>query len=179
MKYSEMTPAQKKTADRIRKAYPTDERVSRVNEKRLAVAGVIAIFYVIVRIIYVGFHDGLAVPELVLLFLMVLAMWGVDLQNDVHELPRFFGKQLDPAPSARGKRFLIYLGASALLAGTWAAADYFTGLTGWDSRLAGTAIDFGITFAVCFLLTAFAGERKVRSYNRLMQQMQDEENDLS
>ena len=179
MKYSEMTPMQQKTADKIRKACPTDERTSQVNEKRLAVAGVIAIFYVIVRIIYVGFHDELALPELVLLFLMVFAMWGVDLQNNVHELPRFFNRTLDPAPSARGKRFLIYLASSAFLAGTWTAADYLTGIVGWENKIIGFVIDFGIMLAVCFLLTAFSGERKVKAYNRYQAQLDAEENDLS
>lgn len=179
MKYSEMTPAQKKAADKIRSAYPTDERVSAVNEKRMAAAGAIAILYVIVRIIYVGFRGELALPELVLLFLMVFVMWGIDLQNSVHELPKFFGKELDPAPSARAKRFLIYLASSAFLAGSWTAVDYFSGLIERENKLAGAAVDFGIGLVICLLLTAFCGERKVKGYNRYQQQLEAEENDLS
>lgn len=180
MKYSEMTPSQQKTADKIRKAYPTDERISQVNEKRLAVAGVIAVFYVIVRIIYVGFKGGLAVPELVLLFLMVLAMWGVELQNNVHALPKHFGKELDPAPAARGRRIGFYALAAALLAGTWTAAAHFLNIAAWKAEgPAGFVCDLLISFAVIFLINLLLGEWKVRSYNRYQKQLEAEENDLT
>ena len=62
------TVKQQKLADKITQAYPVDERVSAVNDKGLAACGIIAIFYVIGRIIYVGIKGGLALPELVLLF---------------------------------------------------------------------------------------------------------------
>ena len=77
----------KKLAKKLRGAYETDERLDAVNTQGLAACGMIAILYVIVRIIYVGFHGGLALPELVLLFLMGLAIRKVNRQHKVHELP--------------------------------------------------------------------------------------------
>ncbi|MCR5306500.1 MAG: hypothetical protein K6E36_08390 [Oscillospiraceae bacterium] len=180
MKYSEMTPAQQKTADKLRKAASGDERVAQVSEKRLAIAGVIAVFYVVVRILYVGFRGELAVPELVLLFLMVLAMWGVDLQNGVHELPKHFGKELDPAPAARGRRIGFYALAAALLSASWTAADHFLNIFAWKAAGAyGFVTDALIGFAVFFLFNLLSGEWKVRRYNRYMQKLEAEENDLS
>lgn len=80
-----------------------EELAKRVGVTRQTI-GMIAILYVIVRIIYVGFHGGLALPELVLLFLMGLAIRKVNRQHKVHKLPTVFGKVVDPSPKARGKR---------------------------------------------------------------------------
>lgn len=92
----------KNLAKKLRGAYETDERLDAVNTQGLVACGMIAILYVIVRIIYVGVHGGLALPELVLLFLMGLAIWKVNRQHKVHKLPTVFGKVVDPSPKARG-----------------------------------------------------------------------------
>jgi len=178
MKYDEMNPAQKMTADRMKNAYPMDERTMQVNEKRLALCGVIAIFYVVVRVIYVGFHGELAVPELVLLFLMVAAMTLIDRKNDVHSLPQFMGRTLDPKPSARGKRIGQYLLGAMLLAASWTAMDYFGAFVGWNEPVKGALVDFGISTVIFFLFDLILGEYKVRKYNSYMAKMEAEENNL-
>ncbi|MBR5371613.1 MAG: hypothetical protein IK130_05295 [Oscillospiraceae bacterium] len=165
--------------EKLTQKYPVDERTAQVNEKRLAVCGVVAIFYVVVRIIYVGFHGELAVPEIVLLFLMLICMIGVDRQNEVHTLPQFMGKPLDPSPAARGKRIGIYLLTGLGLAGSWTAMDYFGSIVGWTDRTLGTIADFAIIGTVCFVLNFIVEERKVKSYNRYMAKLEAEENDLS
>ena len=165
--------------EKITKRYPVDERISQVNEKRLAVCGVIAIFYVIIRLIYVGFQGELALPELILLFLMAGAMAMVDRKNNIHELPRFLGRPLDPAPSARGKRIGMYLLAAAGLAASWAAMDYICGVVRWDAPIKGVLADTGICVVVFFLFNLIIGESKVRKYNCYMKQAEEEENDLS
>ena len=99
--------------------YKTDERTAQVNEKGLAACGVAAIFYVTFRIIYVGFHGELAVPELVLLFIMAAMMSLVKKKNHLHELPVLFGKRLDPAPEAFPKRLLLYVLSALRLSVAW------------------------------------------------------------
>ena len=103
----------KKPAKKLRGAYETDERMGAVNTQGLAACGMIAILYVIVRIIYVGFHGGLALPELVLLFLMGIAIRKVNRQHKVHKLPTVFGKVVDPSPKARGKLYTEWGGSGS------------------------------------------------------------------
>lgn len=179
MKYNEMTTAQKMTADRLTANYQLDERTMQVNEKRLAICGVIAIFYVAVRIVYVGFQGNLAVPELVLLFLMFAAGTLVDRRNEIHALPQFMGRTLDPKPAARPKRIGMYLLGALLLSASWTAMDYFGNLIGWSEPVQGVLADIAISTAVFFLIDLIFGEWKVSRYNRYLAKMEAEENDLS
>ena len=165
--------------EKMTERYPVDERISQVSEKRLAVCGAIAMMYAAVRIIYVGFRGELAVPELVLLFLMVGAMALIDRKNDVYELPRFFGRPLDPKPSARGKRCGVYLLAAAGLAGSWAAADYFCNVFHWGTPETGILADFAVCTVIFFLIDFVWGEHKVKQYNKYQAKLEAEENDLS
>ena len=67
----------KNLAKKLRGAYETDERMDAVNTQGLAACGMIAILYVMVRIIYVGVHGGLALPDLLRLLLQLLSLFSI------------------------------------------------------------------------------------------------------
>ena len=113
----------KTSAEQMVERYKADERTAQVNEKGLAACGVAAIFYVTFRIIYVGFRGGLAVPELVLLFVMAAMMSLVKKKNNLQELPVLFGRRLDPAPEAFPKRLLLYVLSALRLSVAWTLLD--------------------------------------------------------
>lgn len=169
----------KNLAKKLRGAYETDERLDAVNTQGLAACGMLAILYVIVRIIYVGVHGGLALPELVLLFLMGLAIWKVNRQHKVHKLPTVFGKVVDPSPKARGKRLGLYTLNGAALALTWSLMDLFGDITGQGMCVRQFAIAFMMTLVISFLMDLVISERKIQKYNAYIVRLEAEENDLS
>lgn len=141
---------------------PTDERTAAVNEKGLAAAGAIAILYVVARLIWCGFHGELAVPELVLLFVMVLVMSAVKKQNGVYDMPRMFGVELDPAHVSLKKRMLYYAAESVIYAGSYTLVDFLLGITSWNRSIGGVIADFAIGFAVWMLITALLNEHAIK-----------------
>ena len=173
------TVKQQKLADKITQAYPVDERVSAVNDKGLAACGIIAIFYVIGRIIYVGIKGDLALPELILLFVMVAAITFVNGKNHVYNIPTTIlsRRPLDTEPTkkAKKKRLLYYLGDSAIFA---TAMSAFTFIFEKDSRHFTEIItEFVICFIISYVFDYFLEERKVKKYNEYMKTLDDEEND--
>lgn len=179
MKYTELTGWKKHSAQKMTETYPTDERTQRINEKGLAACGAVAFLYIAGRIIYCGFKGDLAVPELVLLFVMVIVLAAVNRQNQLHELPLVLGKRLDPSPRAKGKRIGLYALNSLIYAASWTAADALIGITGWEPFALGLIADFTIGFATWFFVDFFFYERKIKRYNSYMAQLEAEENDLS
>lgn len=170
----------KDLAEKMKKAYPyADERTSMVSEKGFAACGVIAIFYVLIRIIYVGINGDLALPELVLLFIMVFAINRVNHQNKVFPLPNIMGKALDPAPSARGKRLALYALNALPLAISWTVIDMLTDVTGQSGGFRQLIIDFISMFTVAFVFDSIVYEKSVRKYNAHLAELEAEENDLS
>ena len=178
------TERQQKMADKITAAYPVDERVSAVNDKGLAACGVIAIFYSIGRIVYVGFKGSLALPELILLLVMVAAMTMVERQNHVYNCPKTIigGKPLDTGMTkkARKSRMLYYLGDSVVFAVIMSVITFFGDKN--SRNIVSMAVEFGVCLVICFLLDYFLEERKVRKYNEYMNSLcgeEDDKNDLS
>lgn len=170
----------KDLAEKLKTAYPyADERTSMVSEKGLAACGVIAIFYVIIRIIYVGINGGLALPELILLFIMVFAINRVNERNKFFPLPSVMGRALDPAPSAKGKRIALYALNALPLAVSWAVVDMLTNVTGQSGGFGQIVTDFISMFIVAFVFDAFMYEAKVKKYNAHLSELEAEENDLS
>lgn len=170
----------KDLAGKMKKAYPyADERTSMVSEKGLAACGVIAIFYVFIRIMYVGFHGGLALPELVLLFIMVFAIKRVNHQNKVFPLPTVMGKALDPAPNAKGKRIALYALKALPLAVSWTVIDMLTDVTGQSGGLRQLMTDFISMFIVAFVFDTIINEISIKKYNAHSAELDDMENDLS
>ena len=111
--------------------------------------------------------------------MMAGAMALVDRKNDIHELPRFLGRPLDPAPSARRKRIGMYLLAAFGLAASWTAMDFLCKVLPWGTPITGVLADVGISIAVFFLINFILGESKVRKYNSYMKKLEEEENDIS
>ena len=179
MKKSELTGWKKETAEKLTAAYPGDERTARANEKGLAACGAVAFLYIVARLIYVGFHGELALPELVLLFIMFLVLGLVNRQNSVYELPRVLGKQLDPAPAAKGKRFMFYALNALLYSGSFAVADLIVDINHLKPMAFQIATDFAIGFATWFIVDVLYYEHKVKRYNGYMAKLEAEENDLS
>lgn len=172
----------KNLIQKMKTAYPhADERTSMVSEKGLAACGVIAIFYVMIRIVYVGFKGGLAVPELVLLFVMLFAINIVNHQNKVYPIPTIFGKSLDPSPEAKGKRIALYALNALPLALSWALLDMFlfTDITEQSNSISQFIIDFSAMFVVAFIVDTILNENSIRKYNNYSAQLEAEENDLS
>ena len=171
------TQKQQKLADKITQAYP-DEREQAVNDKGLAACGVVAIFYVIVRIIYVGIKGGLALPELVLLFLMVLAMTVVKRKNNVYELPKstLLGLPLDTSSTrkARITRILNYLGDSVIFGVVMGAFEFFLG---HERNISDLVTGFIIAVVISFIIDIIYGEIKVKKYNAYMKTLDDEEDE--
>lgn len=155
-----------------------EELAKRVGVTRQTI-GMIAILYVIVRIIYVGFHGGLALPELVLLFLMGLAIRKVNRQHKVHKLPAVFGKVVDPSPKARGKRLGLYALNGAALALICSLMELFGDITGQGMCVRQFAIAFMMTLVISFLMDLVISERKIQKYNAYIARLEAEENDLS
>ncbi len=179
MKNTEMTGWKQRTAQRLSETYPTDERTQRVNEKGLAACGAVAYLYVAARIIYVGIRGSIAVPELVLLFLMMLVLFGVNRQNDVHELPLVLWRRLDPAPAAKGGRIARYALNALVYAGLFAIADLIFGINPVEQTAVQIAMDFAIGLAVWFLVDLIYYEHKIKQYNSYIAGLEAEENDLS
>lgn len=172
---------QKKAADKIASAYQTDERISRVNETGLAACGVVAIIYVVARIIYIGFKGEIALAELVLLALMGIALGITNSKNKVYTIPTFFGKQLDISQNSHGliNRMKWYLAEAAFFATTWSALDIFLEVTEFTkSVVMDTVINFGITLIVVFVLDLIIYEPKVKKYNNYLSQLEEDENNL-
>lgn len=156
--------------------YKTDERTAQVNEKGLAACGVAAIFYVTIRIIYVGFHGELAVPELVLLFVMVAMMSLVKRKNHLHELPVLFGKRLDPSPEAFPKRLLLYVLSALRLSVAWTLMDVFANITGLDSVPLTVGLDLTLGTLIFALFDMLINEKQIRAYRSEQAKLDAEEN---
>ena len=175
---SNFTPKQQKLADKITQAYPTDEREQAVNDKSLAACGVIAIFYVIVRIIYVGIKGGLALPELVLLFLMVFAMTVVKRKNNFYEPPKsmFLALSLDTSSTRKAKttRILNYLGDSVIFGVVMVAFEFFLD---HERDISNLVTGFIIAVVISFIIDIIYGEIKVKKYNAYMKTLDDEEDE--
>lgn len=170
----------KDLADKLKTAYPyADERTSLVSEKGLAACGIIAIFYVFARIVYVGFHGGLALPELVLLFIMVFAIKRVNYKNKVFPLPTVMGKALDPAPSTKGKRIALYALNALPLAVSWTVIDMLTDVTGQSGGIKQLITDFLSMFIVAFIFDTIVNEIRIKKYNAHSAELDKLENDLS
>ncbi len=179
MKQTELTAAQQHLSDKITAAYPTDERTSRAAEKGLAACGICALIYVVTRFIYCGFHGRLPLPEIVLLVLMSICISAANRAYRVIELPRYFGRTVDPAPSARPKRILLYALTGLMLGASWTMVDFFGHVTDWGSAPQRIAADIGITSVVCAVCETVIGEIKVHRYNSEAARLEAEENDLS
>ena len=175
----EMTPWQRETAARLKEKYPADERTALVNEKGLAACGGIAFLYIVGRLIYCGFKGSLAVPELVLLFVMAAVMASVKRQEGITELPTVLNKRLDPAVMTLPKRMGWYLLDSLFYAGSYAVADLIFGITNGSGTVGGFISDFAIGMAVWFLLTMAMKESAIKRYRKMNAQLEAEENDLS
>ena len=175
---SNFTPKQQKLADKITQAYPTDEREQAVNDKSLAACGVVAIFYVIVRIIYVGIKGGLALPELVLLFLMVFAMTVVKRKNNFYEPPKsmFLALSLDTSSTRKAKttRILNYLGDSVIFGVVMVAFEFFLD---HERDISNLVTGFIIAVVISFIIDIIYGEIKVKKYNAYMKTLDDEEDE--
>ena len=170
----------KDLAEKMRAAYPNvDERTSVVSRDGMAACGVISIFYVFITIIYVGFNGGLALPELVLLFVMLFAINRVNYRNRVFPLPSIYGKAVDPAPAAKGKRIGLYALNSLPLAVSWALYDTITNITGQSNVPLQIITDFSLMFIVAFIIDTILNEAKVKKYNNNLNMLEKEENDLS
>lgn len=156
--------------------YKTDERTAQVNEQGLAACGVAAIFYVTIRIIYVGFHGELAVPELVLLFVMVAMMSLVKRKNHLHELPVLFGKRLDPSPEAFPKRLLLYVLSALRLSVAWTLMDVFANITGLDSAPLTVVMDLTLGTLIFALFDMLINEKQIRAYRSEQAKLDAEEN---
>ena len=166
---------QKKVSER----HPFDERISQVSQMRLAVCGILAIPYILYRIIHAWFSGENAVPELVLLTMMTAATALVERINNVYSMPTMIGRQLNPAPSARGKRITVYLFDAAVIAAAITLLDYFCNFIGWSSSLTGALLLFALAALLTFLFNIVWGEHKVKQYNKYQAKLEAEENDLS
>lgn len=156
--------------------YKTDERTAQVTEQGLAACGVAAIFYVTIRIIYVGFHGELALPELVLLFVMVAMMSLVKRKNHLHELPVLFGKRLDPSPEAFPKRLLLYVLSALRLSVAWTLMDVFANITGLDSAPLTVVMDLTLGTLIFALFDMLINEKQIRAYRSEQAKLDAEEN---
>ncbi len=179
MKNIEKNNWQVQTADKLTAAYPIDERISDANNKGLAACGVAAIFYVAVRIVYVGMHGSLALPEIVLLFIMVALLGIMKWQSGVVELPLIFGRRLDPEPAARPKRILLYVLNSAVFAACCTAVETIGGLIEHSSLIGGIVQDFVCSIIVFFVIDLLRYEHTIKKYNAQLAALEADENDLS
>ena len=171
------TEYKEKLAERLRKQYPMeDERTAAVNSQGLAAAGSIAILYAVGRMIYFGFRGELALPELILLFVMVIVIVAVQRQHGIFNLPRMFGKVLDPAVIGKKQRLKYYAGEAAIYAGSYSLLDYLTGITGWSRTVGGLLADFAIGFTVWLLGTYLINELRIRRYQQTAAALDAEEN---
>lgn len=168
----------KTSAEQMVESYKADERTAQVNEKGLAACGVAAIFYVTFRIIYVGFRGGLAVPELVLLFVMAAMMSLVKKKNNLQELPVLFGRRLDPAPEAFPKRLLLYVLSALRLSVAWTLLDVFGKVTGLDSMPLTVVMDLTLGTLIFALIDMLINEKQIRAYRREQARLDAEENRL-
>ena len=168
---------QQKIAEKIVETYPVDERVSAVNNKGLAACGVIAILYCIGRIIYVGFaKDNLALPEFVLLIVMVVAITFVERRNHVYNFPKTMsGREINTEPTKKGKkkRILYYFEDSAVFAAAMTAATY---IFEKDSREFSTlAAEFATCIIILFLLDFILTENQVKGYNKYLKSLDEDD----
>ena len=154
---------------------PTDERTESVNMRGLAAAGCVAILYAVGRVLYVGFHGELALPELILLFIMVIVMVAAQRQSGIYNLPRLFGTLLDPAVVSRKKRICFYAAESLLYAGSYTLLDRLAGITSWNRTVGGLAADFAIGFTVWVIGTYLINEYQIRKYVQVKAKMDAEE----
>ena len=150
----------------------TDERVGLVATKGLALCGCAALLYVIVRIIWCGIHNELAVPELVLLGIMALCIYLNNRANNVANLPRIFGIELSPAPQDRIKRFGLYAADSLVFSAVCAAADYC-----FEHNFTDTWQTVLISFVVVFVLNIVLNEMAVKRYLAQLTRLNIEEAD--
>jgi hypothetical protein len=178
MKTTEMNAHQKQIAEKLKKRYPTDERVSAVNEKALAACGCAAILYTIGRLVYCGFRGEFALPEFILLMVMAALLLTIKDKNGVYELPTVLGKRLSPERSARPGRVGLYALQSALMAGMISAISILSRKEA-ESPLKSALLFFPIGFAVVFLFEFLWNERRVRLYQAQNAVMEEDENDLS
>ncbi len=136
-----------------------DERAAAANTAGLALCGCAAICYVAVRIIWVGFHGKLAIPELVLLFVMVGLLALANMKSGVAKLPRVFGKELSAAPQDRLKRIGMYALESAVISVAWTILDSLT-----EKLFGNFIVDFLVCFVICFVIALLIGEFQVKRY---------------
>lgn len=151
----------------------TDERLIEVNNRGLAAAGIIAIFYCIGMIIYKGVaKEELAVNELILLLVMVGATYFVELKNHVYDIPKAFGHQLNTAEtrSARLSRIKYYLLDSLVFATVLGVLSLL------DEKLSivDSLIEFGGSFVVSFVIDFIWREFMVKRYNKYMKSLEDD-----
>ena len=175
---------QKKLAEKLKKRYPTDERISASNTKALAYCGMAAIAYDVIMITYESFRkNGNPIPEMILLAVIAIIITAVKRKDRIVERPEAAGKLLDTGTTAgaRIKRFAMYLLESLLFVAGLAAADFISvkaGITPADSRLIDHPRAAVIFFVISFLFALILGERKAKKYNAYQKQLDEEENSL-
>lgn len=124
-------------------------------------------------------NGDLAVPELILFFIMMFAISRVNHQNKVYPIPTVFGKSLDPSPTAKGRRIALYALNALPMALSWTLIDMFTDVTGQTGGVTQAAVDFVSMFIVAFIVDTILNENRINKYNKYSAQLEAEENDLS
>lgn len=167
--------------EKITDEYQTDERLSRINEKTLAWCGICAIFYVVIRIIYVGFKGKLAVEELALLGVMSLCIVFSECANRVCTVPTVLGMRLntEKTKKARLQRMLLYAADSAALAVFISILTLVFDVKELSiNAIKGCLGELLVSFVVFFIITYIWTELKVRRYNKHIKVMEEDENNL-
>ncbi len=157
-----------------------DERTQKISQNGLAICGVISIFYVIGRIIYMGFvKDRLALPEIILLLVFCAVLSFNDLKNNNFDFSEY-DKKYDTSPTKEGKRnrFKRYALHSLVFAFAFATMDIiFLGDIFSKKIWLEGIITFVSMYATSFIIDSLVGEHKVKKYNKFMDSLEDDEQD--
>lgn len=156
-----------------------DERTAVVNKSALAVCGIIALIYCIIKIVYCLLCGKSAVSETILLFVLLLVTTKVQDKNLLYPPPIIYGKTLDPSPSAKIKRIGWYILNSLPITIILPIADAILKISGNPPKILQLIIDFVIMFVIAFLSDLIPNEITIKKYNKLNAQLDEDENDLS
>lgn len=156
-----------------------DERTTVVNKSALAVCGIIAFVYCIIKITYGLICGQSAVSETVLLFVLLFVATKVQDKNMLYSLPIIYGKPLDPSPTAKTKRIGWYILNSLPIAIILPIADAVLKISSNPPKIINLIIDFLLMFIIAFLSDIIFNEITIKKYNNLNAKLDEDENDLN
>lgn len=156
-----------------------DEREVSVAREGLAMCGAVGILYAIGRILYVAVaKDTLALPEVILFAVFLLIIWITNKKNNIYDFSEY-GKNFDTelTRSAKKKRLKKYVIASLPFAVFMGVIDGIGNVKIFDdyNRIVNGLFMFIFAFIIDFSFEYIISERKVKSYNKYLKTLDDDE----